>query len=124
MGDLANVNMYIDLYKELGSDYSAVPFGRIKRDVVEEAKRVLEELEPYIGDKEALEAKRRKAAVTVFASTSMDKEKDEEGYQARNSDKLNLNSAEKRYGSKKHPKKIVAHPEGGWGQKCMCISGK
>ena len=46
--DLANVSMYIEAYKKLGSDYDAVPFGRIKREVVEEAKEILDELKHLV----------------------------------------------------------------------------
>ena len=43
--DLADVAMYVKAYKEIGVDDEAVPFGRIKRKVVLDAKKILDELE-------------------------------------------------------------------------------
>ena len=43
--DLADVAMYVKAYKEIGVDDEAVPFGRIKREVVLDAKKILDELE-------------------------------------------------------------------------------
>jgi len=57
MEDLANVNTYIEAYKAIGADTESTPFGRIKREVVERAKKVLEDLRPYVKDEEAIEEK-------------------------------------------------------------------
>ena len=44
MKDIANVSLYVNSYKEIGMDYEAVPFGRIKREKVLMAKNILENL--------------------------------------------------------------------------------
>lgn len=48
VSDLANVSMYIEAYTKIGSDDEAVPFGRIKREVVEQAKDILTEIEDHV----------------------------------------------------------------------------
>ena len=49
--DIADVAMYFKAYKEIGVDDDAVPFGRIKKDVVLDAKKILDELEILIKEK-------------------------------------------------------------------------
>ena len=59
MKELANVSMYVDSYREVGSDSSAVPFGRIKREDVEKSMTVLEELIKLVKQREQIEKKRK-----------------------------------------------------------------
>ena len=49
--DIADVAMYFKAYKEIGVDDDAVPFGRIKKNVVLDAKKILDELEVLIKEK-------------------------------------------------------------------------
>ena len=49
--DIADVAMYFKAYKEIGVDDDAVPFGRIKKSVVLDAKKILDELEVLIKEK-------------------------------------------------------------------------
>ena len=49
--DIADVTMYFKAYKEIGVDDDAVPFGRIKKSVVLDAKKILDELEVLIKEK-------------------------------------------------------------------------
>ena len=58
LADIADVNLYLEAYKEIGSDHEAVPFGRIQRSTVEEAKDILNLLKTSIEDKETIEEKR------------------------------------------------------------------
>ena len=55
--DISDVAMYVKAYKEIGGDHDAVPFGRIKREVVMEAKRILDELSLKVIQKETLRNK-------------------------------------------------------------------
>ena len=55
--DISDVAMYVKAYKEIGGDHDAVPFGRIKREVVMEAKRILDELSLKATQKETLRSK-------------------------------------------------------------------
>lgn len=58
LADVANVSYYVNEYKQLGVDHEAVPFGRIKKSVVEEAREILRQLKPLVKDKANLEQKR------------------------------------------------------------------
>lgn len=60
MKDVSNVAMYVNAYKEIGVDTAEVPFGRIKREVVEEAKKLLVKIKPLVKDKSAIEERRAK----------------------------------------------------------------
>ena len=44
--DVTNVSAHIDAYKKIGADTDAVPFGRIRRDIVLSAQEILVKLEP------------------------------------------------------------------------------
>ena len=57
--ELANVSMYVDSYREVGGDSSAVPFGRIKREDVAKAMIVLQELVALAAEKAKIENKRK-----------------------------------------------------------------
>ena len=57
INDIADVAMYVKAYKEVGGDHEAVPFGRIKRDVVLNAKGILEELALKTKQKKTLRKK-------------------------------------------------------------------
>ena len=70
--DIANVNLYMEEYKTLGSDIEAVPFGRIKRSVVEKALEILEELRPLIKDKLSIEKKRASNATDALQERLFD----------------------------------------------------
>ncbi len=61
LADLANVGVYAEAYRELGSDSGVAPFGRIGRQSAEEARAVLRELLPHVRDKEAIDEKTRNA---------------------------------------------------------------
>ena len=58
--DLADVAMYVKAYKEIGVDDDAVPFGRIKKEVVLDAKKILDELSVKIKEKKTREEARFK----------------------------------------------------------------
>ena len=58
MKDLANVSMYIEAYKKIGMDYEALPFGRIKREKVLEAKEILDKLKSLAEEKSKLTKER------------------------------------------------------------------
>ena len=49
--DLADVAMYVKAYKEIGVDEDAVPFGRIKKEVVLDAKKILDQLTIKVKEK-------------------------------------------------------------------------
>ena len=53
--DLADVAMYVKAYKEIGVDDDAVPFGRIKKEVVLDAKKILDELSVKVKEKKTKE---------------------------------------------------------------------
>ena len=55
--DISDVAMYVKAYKEIGGDHEAVPFGRIKREVVLEAKGILDELSLKAKQKKTLKEK-------------------------------------------------------------------
>ena len=55
LADLADCAMYEKEYKTIGQDYDAVPFGRICRSEVEEAGRILENLDQLVKEKEKAE---------------------------------------------------------------------
>ena len=57
ISNIADVAMYVKAYKEIGGDHEAVPFGRIKREVVLEAKGILEELTLKAKQKKTLQQK-------------------------------------------------------------------
>ncbi len=59
LSDIADVSAYVDEYKQIGSDTDAVPFGRIKRESLEEAKKILEKLRVLVSQRWSLEAKRK-----------------------------------------------------------------
>ena len=56
--DIATVSIYEKQYKKIGMDDSAVPFGRIKREDVEKANALLDELRPLSQRKNELENER------------------------------------------------------------------
>ena len=49
--DLADVAMYVKAYKEIGVDEDVVPFGRIKKEVVLDAKKILDQLTIKVKEK-------------------------------------------------------------------------
>jgi hypothetical protein len=55
--DISDVAMYVKAYKEIGGDHEAVPFGRIKREVVLQAKEILDELSLKAKQKQTLKKK-------------------------------------------------------------------
>ena len=55
MANLADCAMYEKEYKTIGQDYDAVPFGRICRSEVEEAGRILENLDLLVKEKVEME---------------------------------------------------------------------
>ena len=59
MREISNVAMCIDTYKRIGSDTKAMPFGRIDRERVLEAKAILEKLEALSEKKSSLRSRRR-----------------------------------------------------------------
>ncbi|TRY73067.1 hypothetical protein TCAL_13884 [Tigriopus californicus] len=56
--DIANVSMYVEANKQIGNDPESLPFGSIRRDQVEKAKGILEQLRDLIADKVSIEGKR------------------------------------------------------------------
>jgi hypothetical protein len=56
--DVTDISAHIDAYKKIGVDHDAVPFGRIDRKVVEQAKGILEKLRPLVAKKETICQKR------------------------------------------------------------------
>ena len=58
--DVTNVSAHIDAYKKIGADTDAVPFGRIRRDIVLSAQEILFKLEPLVRQKGDIETKRFK----------------------------------------------------------------
>ena len=52
------MSAHIDAYKNIGADTDSVPFGRIRRDVVTEARDILGQLEPLCRAKCDIEGKR------------------------------------------------------------------
>ena len=58
--DMASVSMYVKAYKEIGIDYEAVPFGRIKKDDLLKALDIIQKLKPLIKTKDKLTEKRDK----------------------------------------------------------------
>ena len=55
IADVTNVSMYVQAYENIGSDVKAMPFGRIKRERVEEANEILDQLEKLVKRKDAKE---------------------------------------------------------------------
>ncbi len=55
IGDVTNVSMYVKAYSNQGYDVNSMPFGRIKREVVEEAKGILDQLDKLVKKKESMD---------------------------------------------------------------------
>ncbi len=78
--DLTNVSMYVNAYKSIGCDVESMPFGRIKKEAVMEAKDILDKLEKLIKKNERFDTEiaklKRKARLT--SESDQKKIKDEE----------------------------------------------
>ena len=59
IGEMADVGMYVKAYKKIGVVHEAVPFGRIKREVVLQAKEILETLKLKIRQKKKLNSQKQ-----------------------------------------------------------------
>ncbi len=75
IADVTDVSMYVKAYEHIGSDVEAMPFGRIKREKVLEAKKLLDRLETLTKRKEAMETGLNRMRTKARLSSQSDQQK-------------------------------------------------